>query len=145
MKSLKIAIILVAGALAPAIGCGDDSNNSPDAPIITGTGGTTRMDAGLGGAGGGGSGGTADAPIATGGTGGTIDAATHDDSRVMDAPMPDSVTMDVGGEAGVTTNICAGMTAAACDLLIRNAATGATVTALDVPNTNPPAYSVCSQ
>jgi hypothetical protein len=143
MKSLKIAIILVTGAFATAIGCGSDSNNNTDAPVITGTGGSTHLDAGLGGtsgAGGSGAGGSIDASISTGGTtgfdGGHLDVAMGVDVAVSEA----------GGEAGTATNICTGLTAAACDLAIRNAAVDSTVTAQTVPTTNPPpAYSVCSQ
>ena len=142
MKSLKIAIILVAGAFATAIGCGSDNGNINDAGTISGTGGS-HLDAGLGGtsgAGGSGTGGSIDASISTGGTtgmdGGRLDVAMGVDVSVSEA----------GGEAGTATNICTGMNAAACDLAIRNAAVDSTVTAQTVPTTNPPpAYSVCSQ
>jgi hypothetical protein len=144
MKSLKIAIILVTGAFATAIGCGSDSNNNTDAPVISGTGGSTHLDAGLGGtsgAGGSGAGGSTivDASISTGGTTGFDGGA--------DKPMGvDVAVSEAGGEAGTATNICTGLTAAACDLAIRNAAVDSTVTAQTVPTTNPPpAYSVCSQ
>ena len=145
MKSLKIAIILVTGAFATAIGCGSDSNNNTDAPVITGTGGSTHLDAGLGGtsgAGGSGAGGSTivDASISTGG-------ATGFDGGHLDVAMGvDVAVSEAGGEAGTATNICTGLTVAACDLAIRNAAVDSTVTAQTVPTTNPPpAYSVCSQ
>jgi hypothetical protein len=87
-----------------------------------------------------------DAPAATGGTvgydGGGVDGA------LADAPI---VTVDggssseAGGEAAPVTNICTGLTAAACDLAIRNAPVDNAVVAQDVPLISNTAYPACSQ
>jgi hypothetical protein len=92
MKSLKIASIALALAFAVGMGCGDDSTTSnPDAPVITGTGGTMGPDAGIPGTGGMM---TPDAPLATGGT------------MTPDAPLgaggmmaPDGAAVGTGGMA----------------------------------------------
>jgi len=162
MKSFKFATIVLALGFAFGIGCGSDSGTSPDAPVIIGggTGGAAHFDdGGLGGAGGSldtaaGSGGVIgtggsvgfDAPIASGGTGGTGFDGGGVDSGIADAPLGGA---DGGGgseagtvgEAGVVTNICTGLSPAACDQAIRNAAVDNTVNAQTVPNTNPPAYA----
>lgn len=147
MKSLKIAIILVALAFATAIGCGSDNGSNPDAPVITGTGGTTRLDAGLGGASGSGGSTVVDAPISTGGTPGVDAGPVKMDGASIDVPMGvDAVVAEAGGgEAGPATNVCTGLSATACDQAIRNAAVDNTVTAQEVTGTTPPSYSVCSQ
>jgi hypothetical protein len=182
MKSLKIASIALALAFAVGMGCGDDSTTSnPDAPVITGTGGTMGPDAGIPGTGGMM---TPDAPLATGGTmtpdaplgaGGMMapdGAAVGTGGMAVDGPMGaggmvqidatmgtggmgggidasmpgtgGSVSMDGGGEVGVATNICTGLSAAACDQAIRNAPVPDTTSAQTPPATNPPAYSACS-
>ena len=178
MNSFKFATIVLAVGFAFGQGCGSDSGNSPDAPVIGGgTGGAVHPDAGgvggaLGtggavGAGGAigvdavtgaggvtGTGGSSgiDAPLATGGTGGAKVDGGGVDASIADAPIGGAI-LEAGaggetgsaGEAGVTTNQCTGLTAAACDQLIRNAPVDNTVNAQTVPNTNPPAFSACNQ
>jgi hypothetical protein len=156
------------------LGCGSDSGgNAPDAPVIGGgTGGATaRLDGGVVGAGGAvgddamtgaggvtGAGGSVgvDASMATGGAGGAMVDGGTVDANIADAPMggADSGTGSeagaVGeagsaGEAGVVTNICTGLSAAACDQAIRTASVDTTVVTPSIPNTSPPAFSACSQ
>ncbi len=174
MKSLKIVTIALAFVFAAAVGCSDNSSSPGDAAIIGGTGGTaghldagtmpgtggmTKTDAsiGTGGMGGGidamppltgGSGGGIDA-MGTGGMGGSVDAGPI---TPVDGSMPGTGgTVDAGSpppvDAGAppATNICTGLTPAACDIAIRTAAVSATTTEQTPPATNPPAYATCSQ
>jgi len=168
MNSLKITTIVLAVGFAAGIGCGSDTGGKTDAPVIGGgTGGAVRMDGG--GAGGAigtggvtgaggvpGSGGAMvpDAPLATGGTGGGHDGGAVDVGVGLDGGAPDTplVGIDGGsseagtaGEAAPATNICTGLSAAACDQAIRNAATDNTVVAQDVPVISTTAYPACSQ
>jgi hypothetical protein len=167
MNTFKITTILLAVGFAAGMGCGSDSGGGKsDAPVIGGgTGGAAHLDAGgMGGApgaggapGSGGMVGTGgvpmDAPLASGGTSGNLDGGGLDvsmamDSATMDAPMTalDGARSEAGGgEAAPPTNICTGLSAAACDLAIRNAATDNTVVAQDVPVISATAYPACSQ
>lgn len=155
MNSIKLGALVLTLGFAAGIGCGSDDGSSVDAPTIGSTGGsTTRHDAAAGGAGGAGGTTTAyDGPIATGGSGGGPDAAIDnsinssiDSSVVLDAGEAGRQVVDsLTGEVNTVTDICAGLNAAACDSLIRNAQVDPTVVAQDVPNTNPPAYTTCNQ
>lgn len=142
MNAMKIGMVALAIGFAAGMGCGSDSGSKTDAQVISGNldGGSTHLDAsGAGGTG------AIDAPIGTGGTGGSAIDASHIDSSISSIDS-NSVTEAGGGEAGTTTNICTGLSAADCDLAIRNATVDTTVVAQDVPTTNTvPAYSVCSQ
>jgi hypothetical protein len=170
MNSFKFATIVLAVGFAFGQGCGSDSGNSPDAPVIgggtggavhpdvggvggaLGTGGAIGVDAVTGAGGVTGTGGAIgiDAPLATGGTGGAKVDGGGVDASILDAPisgLDGSSISEAGGagEAGVVTNICTGLSASACDQAIRNAPVDNTVNAQTVPNTNPPAFSACSQ
>ncbi len=156
MNLMKIATVVLGLAYFGAIGCGSDGTGGG------GTGGT--IGGGTGGAGGSvgtdaaGSGGA----LATGGStgldaaGGTVSldgggagGAVALDANIADAAFPvdggpssDSSGSEVGGLAG----ICAGLSAVACDVLIRApdpATLPATVIAQNVPGPTPPAYAVC--
>jgi hypothetical protein len=162
MNTLKTFTILLAVGFAVGAGCGDDSTGkSPDAPVITSNGGNKGTDAGgMGGSGGSDAALQPDSPSGTGGAGG-VDAPSGGDAPVGGATGqvdagPDTRTVDAaageasvpldgaGGEAAQATTICTGLSAAACDQAIRNAPVDPSVTAQDVPNTNPPAYETCS-
>lgn len=158
MTSFKFVAIVLAVGFATAIGCGSDSSNNVDAPIVGSTGGTKHLDAGAGGAGGsvgpdGGSTVTPDAPLGTGGTGGMDGGAIDGPLLVIDAAQSeagnlhlDTGTVDLlAGEVAAATDLCTGLTPSACDLTIRNLPVDSTVTAQDVPESNPPAYLTCSQ
>jgi hypothetical protein len=163
MKSLKFASIALALGFAIQLGCGSDSGTTTsDGATIGGTGGmygpeagvstggTMPMDAAMGT---GGMGGSVDAPM-TGGAGGSMDGGMGgmmvDAAMPMDGPMVtmDSGTtmMDGGGEAGVpATNICTGLTAAACHLAIITAPVETGILEQEPPAGTPPNYLVCSQ
>lgn len=172
MRSLKITTIVLAFGFAAGVGCGSDSGGKTDGPVIGGgtggAGGAAKLDGG--GAGGAvgtggatvpvatggvvGTGGSVglDGPLATGGAGGShdggaLDVAIGDGGNDTPLGIIDGSSSEAGtaGEAAVVPNICTGLTAAACDLAVRNAVVDNTVVAQDVPVTNPPAYSVCSQ
>lgn len=151
MKSLEFMAAFLAIGLAAEIGCGSNTTSHDDAAVLGSAGGTTSastggtggaagsvgIDAGVGGAVGG------DASIATGGAGGALDGGAGG-QVAFDGPvaaLPDGPA----GETGPVVDICSGLSATDCDLRIRNAAVDPTVTAQDVPVTNPPAYLVCSQ
>ncbi len=142
MTSIKLLAIVLAAGFATGIGCGSDSGGNPvDAPVISGMGGAVRQDAGAGGTGGAT---VPDAPISTGGTTSGIDGSVGIDAPQATEAGNQSFDSSVG-EAASAVTICTGLTAAACDLTIRNAAVDPSVTAQDVSNTNPPAYQTCSQ
>ena len=166
MKTLTTSTIVLAIGFATVIGCGSDSGGKSDAPVIGGgTGGSARADAnGAGGAlgtgGAVGTGGvlgtggapTPDAPLATGGSsgghdGGVLDGNPGVDSAASDSPLViiDGGVSEAGGEVATTPNICTGLSATACDLAIRNAATDNTVVAQDVPVISATSYPACSQ
>ena len=174
MKTLKISTIVLAVGFATGIGCGSDTGNKTDAPVIGGgTGGAVNADAngaggalgtgGMTGVGGivstggvPGSGGVVglDAPLATGGTGGGLDGGPLDVSIGVDGGSPDTPLVAEaggGGEAGTAseaaqaTNICTGLSASACDQAIRNAPTENTVVAQDVPVISTTSYPACNQ
>jgi hypothetical protein len=171
MNALKISTIVLALGFAAGMGCGSDSGTTKtDAPVITpGTGGTVSTGGvlgtgGIAGAGGivgaGGIMGTGgsipvDAPIATGGSGGSLDAGGQGGAAGMDGGAPDLpiTPVDVGGggeagtegEAAPPTNICTGLSAAACDEAIRNASVESTVVAQDVPVISATTYPACAQ
>jgi len=162
MNFMKIATVVLGLAFAGVVGCGSDGGNGggTGGTIIGGTGGaggSVGMDAtpGIGGSPGtggavsvdaaGGAGGSVS--LDGGGAGGsvTLDANVTDASMVVDGVG--SISDGGGSETGAVSNICTGLSAAACDLLIRNpdpATLPATISDQDVPGPTPPAYSVCS-
>jgi hypothetical protein len=158
MNFMKIATVVLGLAFVGAVGCGSDggSGGGTGGAILGGggtggAGGSVGMDAaGAGGALGTGGGMSLDA---AGGAGGSVslDGGSAGGSVALDANIPDaSFVVDGAGptqdgstsEAPGVTNICTGLTPAACDLVIRKADT--TAFAQDVPGPTPPSYLVCS-
>ena len=141
------AVVPDASGAGGAVGTGGVLG--PDAAI--GTGGVVGADAAIG------AGGTSgpDAPLATGGSSGGLDGSAVDSSATHDVAQTCGTGGSVDGGTAVDSlateagqpvaNICTGLSASACDVTIRTAAVDPTVVAQDVPNTNPPAYSTCSQ
>ena len=146
MNAIKISTLILGLALTSAIGCGSDntSGGTGGAVIIGGTGGAggsalADASSGAGGATGQDASGTGDSMTVDGGK---LDAGMAD--VATDAPLDSgpSTVDSAGSESGSSTNICTGLTAAACDLAIRNADT--TSFAQDVAVTTPPPdYLTC--